>query len=156
MNVEAPRRFDSKLAAELVRRWAWGEASAREVQRLAAMSHKDQLQVLTAAGAAREHASRSLEALAALANHGEQPGNANRDLQAWLGEPDTPAPTFAAISCKVQKPRLRTAVIRRIPMPFLLPHIMMSFFIIHDRQTLWRSSLDQGVPKTPWWSFGPK
>jgi len=127
MEVDPPSQFDSELAAELIRRWAWGKASAAEVQRLAAMSHRDQQKALTAAGAATEHASRSLLALAALGNSGRHPNNCNRDLKAWLGEPDTPAPTFVAIPCKIQKPRGRLDILRPTPLPFLLPHNMIAY-----------------------------
>jgi hypothetical protein len=126
--------FDSRLAHALVMDWGWGHTSASQVQRQAQLAHDDERALLDRLGHSPDHGSRSLKALAGLGNNGSLPGNAHRDLVAYLGEPDVPKPLLAKVHVAVMKPRLglrRQAELGEVA--FLLPHVHFAHLYTNHR-----------------------
>eukprot|EP00974_Lingulodinium_polyedra_P114344 11071068-Lingulodinium_polyedra.AAC.1 len=86
-------RFDSELGVMLLKRWAWGLPAA-QVQQLAMAAHADELRLLDRIGVNHGYASNTLRHLANLGGAGKFEGNIKRDLLAYLGDPQAPAPTW--------------------------------------------------------------
>ena len=97
--------------------------SAPEAQEIASMALCDQEALCRAAGVSPFSISPSLRRLAGIGSSGTHPGNAHRDLVAWLGEPSIPGPYVADVPVKVQKPIRGQAKDQSCPCHFLLPHV---------------------------------
>eukprot|EP00959_Pyramimonas_sp_CCMP1952_P409469 8581540-Pyramimonas_sp.AAC.1 len=126
-------KFDSDLAFDLVRRWAWGEISAVQVQRLARKSYDDQSALLDRLEMPLNHIPVALNELAKLGCWGRHDGNINKELIAWLGHPVLPQIVQVRLNVLVEKPRGTQKTIRSVDMPFLLPHLMFSHFYNADK-----------------------
>lgn len=118
--------FDSVLAFELVNRWAWGRASAWDVQRLSHKAHEDQVKVLQASGSSIDFCSQSLRRLGALGRSGANAGSIGKDLRSFLGSPGVLPPQLFPVAVLIQKPRSREPILRSMQLPFMLPHLQFA------------------------------
>ena len=128
----AHAKFDSALALELVRRWCWGELSAVQVQQLAFKAYTDAKSLMGSLGKSPDHIQKSLTSLAHLGNSGNHTGNINKELKAWLGEPNIPITNFS-ITMQVTKPRASELAVREVDVPFMLPHLVFSYLYKNDK-----------------------
>ena len=103
---EEAERKPSKLAAQLVEKWAWGAMSAPEVQLLASAALEDGLQHPDVAK------------LAKIGGSGKYPGNTHRDLLKICGKP-TLAHAIAEVYVRV---KVSETMSQEILLKFLLPH----------------------------------
>ena len=74
---ENPTEWDSELAKNLLKQWAW-YLSSTQVQQASAASYQDQLQVLQAAGVSMAFASKTLKQLAQLGKACSKKNNRNK------------------------------------------------------------------------------
>ena len=140
--------FDSRLAHHLVMEWGWGHVSATSVQRQAKLAHDDERALLDRLGHGHDHGSRSLKALAELGNSGRLPGNAHRDMVAYLGEPDMPKPLLAQVHMAILKPRLGLRRRSQLgPVSILLPHVHFAHLFANHR-TVFDLQMLGGRPAT--------
>lgn len=127
--------LDSHLALSLLKKWAWGDMSAVQVQHIAHQSYKDQIGLLNRAGSSREHVTSSIYNLASLGSWGRISGNIAKELRNMIGEPALPQPVMHDLNSKIEKPRLRMPTVRRSPFGFMLPHVMFSFLFNNQKST---------------------
>ena len=129
-----PHVFDSALALELTRDWSWGHKTACQLPRDAAASHKDQLDLLAKLGIKnRDHASRSLAAMAALGSDGKFENHVKRDLVNLLGAPSFPEPHYEAVPMKVLKPKPSEDSVQMVNLPMMDVHHYFSWMYEHNR-----------------------
>jgi len=67
---------------------------------------------------------------------GNNPGNVNKELKAWLGEPSLPVTRFQApfgFKYMRQGGRPTEPTISEIDLPFMLPHLVFSYMYKHDK-----------------------
>ena len=132
--------FDSAIAFELVKGWAWGSHSATDVQRLAHLVHTDFSSVLAKAlhiptGWIPE----SITKLAKLGSWGKHPGNIHRDLKILLGDPSVPEAHCVRVPINVCKAQEGTENIVTAPLPVLLPHELFAN-LYNERRELFEST----------------
>ena len=94
---EAPG-VESKLAAHLLRQWAWGFMSPQQVQYIAMLAKQD----IEAAGGRKVPA---LDTLAALGSGGTQSNNMHRDLRNNLPTILLPSPSLISVPVKANNVR---------------------------------------------------
>ena len=126
--------FDSDLSVSILKEYLLGDKSAAEVQRLAYLAYKDQLQVLRKDAVAQgrniqDQTSKTLKALASMGNWGKRPGNVNTEIMSFLGEPKMPPPLKIEVTLKVPKPKARRAFRSavRVMYPLIPPHMFLRF-----------------------------
>ena len=118
--------FDSKVAAMLAKKWAWGQISAINVQELAFANYEDMKGALAACGQSEGFIPKSITKFASLGNWGRTPGNISRDLTSALGEPCVPEVAHVEVKVKVPKPTGGHQSQHMIKMPMILPHEMFA------------------------------
>ena len=118
--------IESDLARVLLYRWVWGKLPASELQKLSYGAYKDELASLTRARVTdpEGYVNATIKRLASLGTWGKHPGNVHAELVAFLGEPELPAPFVVKVSQRVRKSRLWNGSIQKVPMHFMLPHIL--------------------------------
>ena len=122
---QAAHDWDSDLAIDLLKQWAW-YLSSSQVQHLSADSYNDQLKILKKAGVSTEYASKTLKQLAELGNHGKNGGSVKRDLLAFLGDPVCARPVYDTVPCLTGKLVENRDEVADVSMPFLAPHYVLS------------------------------
>ena len=150
-------RFDSKLGRQLVKGWAWGRKSAVEVQRTSSLAYADEVDLCKRVGKPEGHCSNMLKSLASLGTSGDNPGNANKELKSYLGEPNIPKADLFDIHTRVLKPRrgLRSRaasyIVQTIALPFLLPHILFHDLYSNHTAEFARAILPENVCVGDFW-----
>ena len=86
---------------------------------------------------------RSIHDLAQLGTWGGNPGNINRELKHWLGEPTLPKAMMATVPMVIPKGPDVNAITRDVQVPILLPHEVISHVYQHHRA--WFNSLYIGA-----------
>ena len=129
-----PHNFDSHLCLHLVRQWAWGQKSAGEVQKEAALALKDQHELLQRLKLSRDFASRSLTHIAAIGSAGANPGSCSRDLKNLLGNPIFPEPHYEPVPMKVLKPKDSMETVVTESFPIQDPHVLFAWYYHHHRE----------------------
>lgn len=81
---------------------------------------------------------RSIQQLAQLGTWGGNPGNINRELKHWLGEPTFPKPMMVTVPMVTPKPKTGEAMTKDVQFPILLPHEIISH-VYHNHPTLFSS-----------------
>ena len=133
-------QIESKLVRELVHGWGWGKYSAAEVQRMCFLALKDQEELLDKIGASRAHIQPSLIAVAGIGSSGKYPGNAHRELVAYLGEPVTAKATKVPVPIRVGKPG-RLSSLQTLDMGIILPHVEFATIYRQNRDVFNRMIL---------------
>ena len=132
---EAAALPPSKLASQLLQRWAWGELSAPWVQSLAEAAFDDGL------------CHPEVEQLAKIGARGKHHGNMHRDLLALTGKANEMAAVITKIPIRVV---VKKKVSSEVPLDFLLPHKLFAR-LFHNLPNAFLSSLlggDEGnVPR---------
>ena len=80
-----------------------------------------------------EHIPDSLRAIAALGNWGRSPGNVQRDLLRYLGDPSPPKPLQVDTPVRIVKPS-RLPRVANVETSFLLPHVEFAYLFARERR----------------------
>ena len=118
----AQQLVQPELAKHILQKWAWGQYTGAEVQRIAMFAVDDILAFVKASGAHVSNVKSDIQALAGLGTRGRHPGNINRELIAWLSSYPKANAFKTKIEAKILKPKKGRGSIARILMTFLLPH----------------------------------
>ena len=121
-----------------LQKWSWGTKSSIEVQKEALRNYKDYQRMLGKIGLNEDWMPNCLQHLAQLGTWGAHPGNINRELKVWLGEPTLPSPMKVTVPMVSPKPTSGQAKTSNIEFPILLPHEFISH-VYHNHQTLFSS-----------------
>ena len=97
----------SELAKHILQKWAWGQYSGAEVQRIAMFALNDMLAFVDATGAHVSNVKSDIHALAGLGTRGRHPGNINRELIAWLSSYPKATAFKTKIEAEILKPTKR-------------------------------------------------
>ena len=103
----AAATLDSQAAWHWLQKWSWGKMSSIEVQQEAMNSHNDYQRMLFKIPLSDGWIPRSIQYLAQLGTWGANPGNINRELKHWLGEPTFPKPLMITVPLAIPKPKNR-------------------------------------------------
>ena len=136
--------FDSVHARYLVTQWAWGQKSACEVQREAALALADQKALLDKLKMNQAYAATSLQKLAAIGADGNNEGSCKRDLVRFLGNPTMPAASIVLAPMK----RLKAGGPEKIIMqefPVMDPHEYFAW-LYHDHPVAFAKQFMAGDP----------
>ena len=145
--------LDSESVFHWLQKWSWGKMSSIEVQKEALRSHNDNQRTLHSIPVNEDYMPTSIHTLAQLGNWGAQPGNVNRDLKLWLGEPTIPTAKMVTVPLAVQKPATGESMTKDIKFPILLPHEIISH-VYHTQPTLFSGLYigdDSGVEDIGTW-----
>ena len=81
---------------------------------------------------------RSIHDLAQLGTWGGNPGNINRELKHWLGEPTLPKPMVVTVPMITPKPKTGEDITKDVQFPILCPHEVISH-VYHNHPDLFSS-----------------
>ena len=112
--------------------------SSIEVQQEALNNYNDYIRMLYKIHLNDGWIPRSIQHLAQLGTWGGNPGNINRELKHWLGEPTFPKPMMITVPLLTPKPKTGTAMTKDVQFPILLPHEIISH-VYHNHPTLFSS-----------------
>ena len=84
--------LDSQAAWNWLQKWSWGKMSSIAVQQEAFNNYMDYQRMLYKVPLNDDRIPRTIHDLARLGTWGDNPGNINRELKHWLGEPTLPKP----------------------------------------------------------------
>ena len=135
----------SALSKLLIRRWAWGQFSASEVQVLAAQALADQVSLLESIGVSPSFANTSLQILAGLGAEGTIKGNIRRDLISALGDPALPEPVLIKAEMVITKPQPGESPLQEVDVAMLLPHELMSYLYHSERAEFEKKFLGSSI-----------
>lgn len=118
---------ESALVKDCLKRWAWGEYQATDVQRVCALACEDMEAMLNKLKASHSFMPRSLVQMAGLGDHGKYPGNCKRDLLQILGDPSGISFDLVQIPLVIAKgmmgPREK---VKEVPLPIFPPDKVIS------------------------------
>ena len=100
--------------------------SSIEVQQEAMNSHNDYQRMLFKIPLSDGWIPRSIQYLAQLGTWGANPGNINRELKHWLGEPTFPKPLMITVPLVTPKPKTGEPMAQEVSFPVLSPHEIIS------------------------------
>ena len=151
--------LDSQAAWHWLQKWSWGKMSSTEVQQEAFNNYKDYQRMLYTIPLTDGWIPRSIHQLAQFGSWGGNPGNINRDLKHWLGEPTFPKPMMVTVPMVVPKPKTGDAMTKDVQFPVLRPHEVISH-VWHNHPTMF-SSLYIGkamgkIHQPSWMNSGPQ
>ena len=130
--------LDSQAVWGWLQKWYWGKMSAIDVQKEALNNHSDYQRMLNIIPPNENHMPSSMQQFAQLGTRGAHPGNVNKELKHWLGEPTMPKAMTVAVPLATQKPKTGEPMTKDVQFPILLPHEMISH-VYHNHQTLFSS-----------------
>ena len=130
--------LDSQAAWNWLQKWSWGKMSSIEVQQEAFNNYNDYQRMLYKVPLNDGWIPRSIQQLAQLGTWGGNPGNINRELKHWLGEPTFPKPMMVTVPMVTPKPKTGEAMTKDVQFPILLPHEIISH-VYHNHPTLFSS-----------------
>ena len=125
--------LDSKAAFHWLQQWSWGKLSSVELQKEAHNNHVDYQRMLWKMHLSEGWMPRSIMEFAKLGTWGEHPGNTNRELKHWLGEPTLPKATMVTVPMVIPKGPDPSATTKEVAFPILLPHEVISHVYHHHR-----------------------
>jgi hypothetical protein len=111
--------LDSQAAWNWLQKWSWGKLSSIAVQQEAFNSYMDYQRMLYKVHLNDGWIPRSIHDLAQLGSWGDNPGNINRDLKHWLGEPTLPKPMVITVPMTTPKPKTGEAMTKDVQFPIL-------------------------------------
>ena len=130
--------LDSQAAWNWLQRWSWGKMSSIAVQQEAYNNYMDYQRMLYKIPLNDGWIPRSIHDLAQLGTWGGNPGNINRELKHWLGEPTLPKPMFITVPMITPKPKTGEAITKDVQFPILCPHEVISH-VYHNHPDLFSS-----------------
>ena len=138
VNGATKHMLDSQAVWGWLQKWSWGKMSAIDVQKEALNNHSDYQRMLNRIPLSEDHMPSSMQQLAQLGTWGAHPGNVNRELKHWLGEPTMPKAKMVTVPLAIQKPKTGEPMTKDVQFPILLPHEMISH-VYHNHPTLFSS-----------------
>ena len=130
--------LDSQSAWNWLQRWSWGKMSSIAVQQEAFNNYMDYQRMLYKIHLNDGWIPRSIHDFAQLGTWGDNPGNINRELKHWIGEPTFPKPMIVTVPMVTPKPKTGEAITKDVACPILLPHEVISH-VYHNHPTLFSS-----------------
>ena len=130
--------LDSQAAWNWLQRWSWGKMSSIAMQQEAFNNYTDYQRMLYKVPLNDGWIPRSIHDLAQLGTWGGNPGNINRELKHWLGEPTLPKPMVITVPMITPKPKTGEAMTKDVQFHILLPHEVISH-VYHNHPDLFSS-----------------
>ena len=130
--------LDSQAAWNWLHKWSWGKKSSIEVQQEAFNNYNDYQRMLYKIPINDGWIPRSIQQLAQLGTWGANPGNINRELKHWLGEPTLPKAMMVTVPMVTPKPTTGEAMTKDVQFPILLPHEVISH-VFHNHPSVFKS-----------------
>ena len=146
--------FQSEAVLFLLEEWAWGHLSAPQLQRHAAVSHRDQCMLLREIGVSEERACPEMKKLAKLGSWGRHQRNIHQNLLALIGKPSMPAPVIVKTILMRLKPHGESTGSKvQGSIPIFLPHELFAWSYQNDKrlfQRLFLGNVDTATRAETW------
>ena len=128
-------KADSQAVWHWLQQWSWGKMSSIHVQTEAIINFNDYQRMLHRIPLSEDWMPIAMHRLAQMGTWGAHPGNINRELKHWLGEPTLPKAMMVSVPMVTPKPTSGEGKNKNIDFPILLPHEVISH-VYHKHPTL--------------------
>ena len=99
----AVAKLDSQAAWHWLQQWSWGKMSSVQVHTEALNNYNDFMRMLHRIPLSEGWMPSAIRRFAQLGTWGAHPGNVNRELKHWLGEPTLPAAMMVTMPMVIPK-----------------------------------------------------